>query len=225
MIRMIFSTVRAPHEPALTVESFAITQTGRPRMVAIPVITPSAGRPSDNALAKRPSSTNDPGSTRWAIRSRAKSLPFAAFAAWYFSAPPARIRVRIRSNSEGLSVTPAPSSHAARRTPATSINLTIVRLTHIGRFVDRSAGQRQARPRAQHPRRQLTPHDLLGESGRLQQRAQVDAGVDAHVVQHVHHLLSGHIPAGSRRVRAAAQPADARVELGDTQLQRGEDVG
>ena len=30
MIRMIFSTVRAPHEPALTVESLAMRQTGRP---------------------------------------------------------------------------------------------------------------------------------------------------------------------------------------------------
>ena len=28
MIRMIFSTVRAPHDPALTVESFAISATG-----------------------------------------------------------------------------------------------------------------------------------------------------------------------------------------------------
>ena len=34
MIRMIFSTVRAPHDPALTVESFAISATGRPPMVA-----------------------------------------------------------------------------------------------------------------------------------------------------------------------------------------------
>ena len=32
MSRTIFSTVRAPHEPALTVESLAITHTGRPSM-------------------------------------------------------------------------------------------------------------------------------------------------------------------------------------------------
>ena len=51
MIRMIFSTVRAPHEPALTVESLAIRQTGRPSTVAVPVITPSAGSPSASALA------------------------------------------------------------------------------------------------------------------------------------------------------------------------------
>src|ERR1700678_2742388 len=50
MIRMIFSTVRAPHEPALTVESFAISATGRPPMAAVPVITPSAGSPAAAAL-------------------------------------------------------------------------------------------------------------------------------------------------------------------------------
>ncbi len=51
MIRMIFSTVRAPQEPALTVESFAISATGLPSTVAVPVITPSAGRPSASTLA------------------------------------------------------------------------------------------------------------------------------------------------------------------------------
>jgi hypothetical protein len=51
MIRMIFSTVRAPHEPAFTVESFAISATGRPPMVAVPVTTPSAGSPSASTFA------------------------------------------------------------------------------------------------------------------------------------------------------------------------------
>jgi hypothetical protein len=51
MIRMIFSTVRAPQDPALTVESFAITHTPRPSMRAFPVITPSAGSPSARLLA------------------------------------------------------------------------------------------------------------------------------------------------------------------------------
>src|SRR5438067_10454199 len=83
-ILMIFSTVRAPQEPALTVESFAIRQTGRPSTVASPVITPSAGKPSASALAYMPSSTNDPSSTSSATRSRANSLPRAALAAWYF---------------------------------------------------------------------------------------------------------------------------------------------
>ena len=84
MIRMIFSTVRAPHEPALTVESLAISATGRPSMCAMPVTTPSAGRSPASALANNPSSTNEPSSTSSRIRSRANSLPFSAFASWYF---------------------------------------------------------------------------------------------------------------------------------------------
>ena len=78
MIRMIFSTVRAPHEPALTVESFAISATGRPSTAAVPVITPSAGRPSARTLANAPSSVKLPSSVSRAIRSRANSLPWAA---------------------------------------------------------------------------------------------------------------------------------------------------
>ncbi len=77
MIRMIFSTVRAPHEPALTVESLAISATGRPPIVAVPVITPSAGRPSASAFAYRPSSVKLCSSTSNATRSRANSLPAA----------------------------------------------------------------------------------------------------------------------------------------------------
>ena len=62
MIRTIFSTVRAPHDPAFTVESLAITATGRPSTRAIPVTTPSAGRSPASAFANSPSSTKDPSS-------------------------------------------------------------------------------------------------------------------------------------------------------------------
>jgi hypothetical protein len=96
---MIFSTVRAPQLPALTVESLAIKQTGRPSMVALPVITPSAGNPSAMALASMASSTNESLSTSRAMRSRAKSLPLAALAAWYLGAPPAVTRSRSASSS------------------------------------------------------------------------------------------------------------------------------
>ena len=43
-MRMIFSTVRAPQEPALTVESLAMIATGRPCTRPMPVTTPSAGQ-------------------------------------------------------------------------------------------------------------------------------------------------------------------------------------
>jgi hypothetical protein len=82
MMRMIFSTVRAPQEPALTVESLAIRQTGRPSMRAWPVITPSAGRSPAMTLASMASSTNESLSTSSLTRSRANSFPLAALASW-----------------------------------------------------------------------------------------------------------------------------------------------
>ncbi len=81
--RMIFSTVRAPHEPAFTVGSFAMTHTGRPSTRPTPVMTPSAGRSPASAFASSPSSTNEPSSRRSARRSRTNSLLAAAsFSAW-----------------------------------------------------------------------------------------------------------------------------------------------
>src|SRR5438046_3006633 len=60
--------------------------------------------------------------------------------------------------------------------------------------------QRQPGTRPQHARRQLPAHDLLGQPRRPDQRAQVDPGLEAHVVQHVHHLFGGDVAAGPRRV-------------------------
>src|SRR5450755_1169065 len=99
MIRMIFSTVRAPQEPAFTVESFAIRAAGRPSIVAVPVMTPSAGSPSASTLANAPSSVKLPSSASSAIRSRANSLPAAAAASWYLAVPPCSIRARTAASS------------------------------------------------------------------------------------------------------------------------------
>ena len=76
--RTIFSTVRAPHEPAFTVGSLAITHTGRPSTRPTPVTTPSAGRSPAMALASRASSTNEPSSSSSASRSRTNSLCWPA---------------------------------------------------------------------------------------------------------------------------------------------------
>jgi hypothetical protein len=82
-MRMIFSTVLAPQEPALTVESLAITATVRPPTAPIPVTTPSAGRSPASALASRPSSTKPSAeSSSRANRSRANSLPCSRALAW-----------------------------------------------------------------------------------------------------------------------------------------------
>src|SRR5215468_10889680 len=100
MIRIIFSTVRAPHDPALTVESLAISATGLPSMLAVPVITPSAGSPSARTLAYRPSSVKLPSSVSSRIRSRANSLPAAAADSWYLRAPPRSMPARTSARSE-----------------------------------------------------------------------------------------------------------------------------
>ena len=46
----------------------------------------------------------------------------------------------------------------------------------------------------------------------LDQRVEVDAGVDLHVLEHVHEILGDDVAGRARRVRAAAEPADRRVE-------------
>src|SRR5512146_820942 len=91
-MRRIFSTVRLPQLPAFTVESLAITATGRPSMVPMPVTTPSAGSSGSSAFARAPSSMNESASRRSASRSRANSFRCSAFFRWYFSAPPFRTR-------------------------------------------------------------------------------------------------------------------------------------
>src|SRR5947209_17961588 len=99
--RTIFSTVRAPHDPAFTVGSLAITQTGRPSTRPTPVTTPSAGKSPAMALASRASSTHEPSSSRRVSRSRTKSLFWlASFSRWR-SRLPWRARSRAPETSIG----------------------------------------------------------------------------------------------------------------------------
>ncbi len=94
-MRRIFSTVFGPHEPALTVGSFAISATARQSIVPIPVTTPSAPSPSSCQLASSPSSAKEPSSRSSAMRSRTGSLPCSrAFSRWR-SGPPASARDRL----------------------------------------------------------------------------------------------------------------------------------
>jgi hypothetical protein len=102
---MIFSTVLGPHEPALTVGSFAIRATGRPPMVAMPVTTPSAPKPSCSQFASSASSTNESASTSRATRSRTGSFPWSRDFEWWRSGPPPRARSSASFRSDmGLNV-------------------------------------------------------------------------------------------------------------------------
>src|SRR3954451_18388897 len=87
-MRRIFSTVFGPHEPALTAGSLAISATGRPPTVPIPVTTPSAPRPSCSQLASSPSSEREPASSSLATRSRTGSFSCSATFLRCRSGPP-----------------------------------------------------------------------------------------------------------------------------------------
>src|SRR5512144_1216527 len=226
MTRMIFSTVRAPHDPALTVESFAMTHTGRPSTVAMPVTTPSAGRSPATTFANRPSSTKDPSSTSRRIRSRANSLPRAALASWYFAPPPCSTCARSSATGGctgiGLWCSTVEMSvplSVTRARPLVQDRGTVARLPSVAcRDVERR--QPGPRPRPQHLRRQPMADDLLGGARHLEQRVEIHTGRDPHVLDHVHEFLRRDVAGGARGVGAAAQPPDRRVEVGHAQLQR-----
>src|SRR5918999_962944 len=124
-MRMIFSTVLGPQEPALTVGSLPISAPGRPPTCAMPVTTPSAPKPSCSQLARRASSTKLPGSTSRATRSRTGSLPCSADLSWWRCGPPPRARSRASFRSDmargnlladgaQLGAQPAPDQHVAQ---------------------------------------------------------------------------------------------------------------
>src|SRR5439155_21536494 len=64
--------------------------------------------------------------------------------------------------------------------------------------------------------------DGAGGGGHL---GQVDAGLDAHAVEHVEQVLGGQVPARSGRVGTAPEAARRAVDGGDARLQGGEHVG
>ena len=55
---------------------------------------------------------------------------------------------------------------------------------------------------------QPATHDLLGQAGRAEQGGQVNPRVHAHVLEHVHHFLGGHVAGRPGGVGASAKPAD-----------------
>src|SRR6185503_1369583 len=115
-MRTIFWTVFSPHEPAFTVKSFAITQTGRPSTVPTPVTTPSAGVSGSAERARSQSSWNSvPGSRSRLRRSRTKSLPSARSLSRYLTCP---CRTRAISSRRRRSLTPGMVARGSVGTPA-----------------------------------------------------------------------------------------------------------
>ena len=81
--------MRAPHEPAFTVESLAMIATGRPWTRPMPVTTPSAGSSRRRLLARAVlDEVASAGVDEQRDALAAKSLPVSAFFSWYLGAPP-----------------------------------------------------------------------------------------------------------------------------------------
>ena len=114
--RTIFSTVRAPHEPAFTVGSLATTTAGRPSTSPRPVTTPSAGNPSAVAFASTASSTNVSGSNSNPRRSRTYNLFWRASLAAPASVGPSAA-ARAAANRRATSLIESPARGQPTRAP------------------------------------------------------------------------------------------------------------
>ena len=68
------------------------------------------------------------------------------------------------------------------------------------------------------------PSTSLGLARGAEQRLEVDARLDPHLVQHRDEVLGGDVAGRARRHRAAAELAEARLERVDAGLERGEHV-
>src|SRR5688572_16591662 len=71
----------------------------------------------------------------------------------------------------------------------------------------------------------LLRHRVHHQLARRHQLVEVDAGADAHRLEHEHQVLGDHVAAGAGRKRAAAQPAERAVEVAHAFLIRREGIG
>jgi len=71
------------------------------------------------------------------------------------------------------------------------------------------------------------PDDLFGHAADLDQRVEIDTGIDAHLLAEQHQLLGADVACSLwlPGERTAAEPADGRVELGHTHLEPGMRIG
>src|ERR1035441_543775 len=196
-MRTIFSTVRGPQDPAFTVGAFAITAHVRPRITTLPVTTPSAASSGSSVAARSPSSTNAvPASNRREIRSRTVSLFWTDSLSRCRCGPPARA---LWSRSETA------SANARLR----------------GRFLGSPTPDSGAVQLAG----EVATEIRCECGGDHAHRVDVDARDCAECVQRLERVLGAHVAGGTRRERAAADPADRSVEAANARVERGYDVG
>ena len=81
---------------------------------------------------------------------------------------------------------------------------------------------RSERTRLVHLAGKLSAHHRLGDAARLDQEVEVDAGANPHAFQQVHEILGREVAGGSRRVRAAPDAGDRRIEIATAELEPDE---
>src|SRR5271163_4262465 len=72
---------------------------------------------------------------------------------------------------------------------------------------------------------ELAAEDRLRLACGLDDGSQVQAGLDAHLVEHAHQVLGGDVAGRAGRHRAASELAEAGLEAGTARLERGVRVG
>src|SRR5579863_7127255 len=196
-MRTIFSTVRGPQEPALTVGSFAITAHVLPCITPMPVTTPSAASSGSSVPASSPSSTKSlPESNRRLIRSRAVSLFWVASLSRWRCGPPARARSR-RSSTDSANA--RLDAHFLRSATPDSGAIELA-----GQVVSKVSGER------------------LGDGAH---RGEVDAGDGAEGVQRLERVLGADVAGGAWCERTTADAANRSIEAAYAAGERGDHIG
>ena len=198
---MIFSTVRAPHDPAFTVGSLAITQTGRPSIAA---------DARDHAVGREVAGecVGEQAVLDERVRDRAGGR-----------AGRARTACSACRASRGSRLEVA----GERARDVAVCALLLARGGVVG--VAHACGvQPAARAGPHHLTGEVAADEVLGEVGGVDERVEIDTGVDVHVLEHVDQVLGDDVAGRARRVGAAAEPADRRVVARDAAAEAGEHV-
>src|SRR5207244_11941024 len=147
-------------------------------------------------------------------------------------APPPRTPTQRTAASLSAENTPARSPCVSSRLSAfrASGRFSVIVATPASRAT-RTAGSGMGAEALWHARDRRVPVDRLfgnrlrQERARLEELLEVDAGGQAHALEHEHQVLGHHVAARAGRERAAAEAAHGAVEMAHAFLVRGERVG
>ena len=217
--RRCFLTVIGKYAPPLTVASLAAMTQSRPATRPIPAIEPRARRGAvvevvrgeRGELEQRRARVEQP---RDALARQQLAARDVALGGARSRRPRGRARAAPRRSATSARCAASFAANAAESGRA----LRAEHDAHLRPF--QSIG-----PAIERVRAELAAEQLAHRVRREEQRAQVDPGLDPHLVQHPDEVLGGDVAGRARRHRAAAELAEARLERRAAGLQRGEHVG